>query len=205
MIKRLLFFIFFFFTCSIFAQNFDIDALKEINVERYKTLDPTFKFITNSNSYVNVGTPIIVFATVLFTKDSSLRMKGILLAESIFVSTLITTTMKYTIKRNRPFTTYDFIDKQATGGSPSFPSGHTSSAFSTATSLSITFPKWYVIAPSFLWASCVGYSRMHLGVHYPSDVIVGAVIGSGSAFLCNQLNKWVANDIRKKQKNALKL
>lgn len=205
MIKHLLFSLFFLFTCSILGQNFDIDALKEINVERNKSLDPTFKFITNSNSYVNIGTPIVVFATGLIAKDSSLRMKGILLAESMFVSTLITTTMKYTIKRDRPFTTYDFIDKQATGGSPSFPSGHTSSAFSTATSLSIAFPKWYVIAPSFFWASSVGYSRMHLGVHYPSDVIVGAVIGSGSAFLCNQVNKWVANDIRKKRKNSVKL
>jgi membrane-associated phospholipid phosphatase len=46
---------------------------------------------------------------------------------------------------------------------------------------------------------------MHLGVHYPSDVIVGAVIGSGSAFLCNQVNKWVVNDIRNKRKNAVKL
>ena len=205
MIKHVLFSLFFFFTCSIFAQNFDIDALKEINVERNKSFDPTFKFITNSNSYINIGAPIVVFASGLIAKDSSLRMKGILLAESMFVSSLITMTMKYTIKRVRPFTTYDFIDKQATGGSPSFPSGHTSSAFSTATSLCIAFPKWYVIAPSFLWASSVGYSRMHLGVHYPSDVIVGAVIGSGSAFLCNQVNKWVANDIRKKRKNAVKL
>lgn len=205
MIKHILFSLFFFFTCSIFAQNFDIDALKEINLERNKSLDPTFKFITNSNSYVNIGTPVVVFATGLITKDSSLKIKGILLAESLFFSTIITTMMKYIVKRDRPFTTYDFIDKQATGGSPSLPSGHTSSAFSTATSLSIAFPKWYVIAPSFLWASSVGYSRMHLGVHYPSDVIVGAVIGSASAFLCNHFNKLGANDIRKKRKNTVKL
>jgi membrane-associated phospholipid phosphatase len=55
--------------------------------------------------------------------------------------------------------------------------------------LSIAFPKWYVIAPSFLWASGVGYSRMHLGVHYPSDVLVGALVGSGTAFLTHFLNK----------------
>jgi membrane-associated phospholipid phosphatase len=76
-------------------------------------------------------------------------------------------------------------------GSPSFPSGHTSDAFATATSLSIAFPKWYVIAPSFLWACSVGYSRMDLGVHYPSDVMAGAIIGAGSAYLCYKANRWI--------------
>ncbi|HEU4788615.1 MAG TPA: phosphatase PAP2 family protein, partial [Flavobacterium sp.] len=49
----------------------------------------------------------------------------------------------------------------------------------------------YVIAPSFLWAGAVGYSRMYLGVHYPTDVLAGAIVGSGSAFLCYKLNKWI--------------
>lgn len=89
--------------------------------------------------------------------------------------------MKYGFNRKRPFVTYpDLITKKSEAGSPSFPSGHTSQAFATATSLSLAYPKWYVIAPSLLWAGAVGYSRMELGVHYPSDVLVGALIGIGS-------------------------
>ncbi len=71
-----------------------------------------------------------------------------------------------------------------------FPSGHTSLAFAIATSLSLKYPKWYVIAPSYVWACSVGYSRMNLGVHYPSDVLAGAVLGAGSAFLTYKLNEW---------------
>jgi membrane-associated phospholipid phosphatase len=38
-----------------------------------------------------------------------------------------------------------------------------------------------VIAPSFLWAGTISYSRMYLGVHYPTDVATGAVLGAGTA------------------------
>jgi membrane-associated phospholipid phosphatase len=73
------------------------------------------------------------------------------------------------------------------------PSGHTSSAFSTATSLSLNFRKWYVVAPAYTYAAAVGYSRMYLGVHYPSDVLVGALLGSGTAYLTWKINKKLQN------------
>ncbi|WP_256604704.1 phosphatase PAP2 family protein [Sphingobacterium multivorum] len=76
-----------------------------------------------------------------------------------------------------------------TAGGYSFPSGHTSSAFATASALSRAYSKWYVVAPSLLWASSVGYSRMYLGVHFPSDVLTGAVLGTGAAFALDGLKK----------------
>jgi len=184
-----------------FSQNPDINLLKSINVDRNKSLDPAFILITNSASPISIGAPIIVFSVGLIQKDSTLKNKGIFLAETFVVNGFITTALKLSIKRDRPFVTYPFIDKQTSGGSPSFPSGHTSSAFATATSLSLAFPKWYVIAPSFAWASAVGYSRMHLGVHYPSDVLAGAVVGAGSAFLSYKLNRWITG---KRVKNSEK-
>jgi len=74
--------------------------------------------------------------------------------------------------------------------SRSFPSGHTSAAFSLATTLSIQHPKWYIIIPSYTFASLVGYSRIYLGAHYPSDVIAGALVGTGAAWLNHQLIKY---------------
>ena len=59
--------------------------------------------------------------------------------------------------------------------SSSFPSGHTASAFSFATAMTSDTP-WLAL-PLFGVASLVGYSRVHAGVHYPSDVIAGCVLG----------------------------
>ena len=185
------------FSVKGFSQNADIDLLKEINLNRNKSLDPTFRFITNSASPVSIATPVILYSIGLIKKDSTIRNKGIYIGETFLVSAFISTVLKYSVNRDRPFVTYPFIEKASSGGSPSFPSGHTSTAFSTATTLSMSFPKWYVIAPSFIWASAVGYSRMDLGVHYPSDVLVGAIIGSGSAFLSYELNKWINKKLRK--------
>jgi membrane-associated phospholipid phosphatase len=58
-----------------------------------------------------------------------------------------------------------------------------------AGSLSLAYSKWYVILPSYLYASTVAYSRMDLGVHYPSDVVTGALIGTGTAYLTYNINK----------------
>jgi undecaprenyl-diphosphatase len=87
------------------------------------------------------------------------------------------------VNKPRPFITYDFIQKITSGGSPSFPSGHTTDAFVTAAVLSLAFRKWYVIVPVYLWALLVAYSRMDLGVHYPSDVLAGMCLGTVMAFI----------------------
>jgi membrane-associated phospholipid phosphatase len=183
------------------AQNADINLLKSINVDRNKSLDPSFKVITHSVTPISIGAPLVVFSVGLIQNDSTLKNKGIFLAETFLVNGFITTALKFSINRDRPFVTYPFIDKQTDAGSHSFPSGHTSASFAMATSLSLAFPKWYVIAPSFAWASAVGYSRMHLGVHYPSDVLAGAVVGAGSAFLSYKLNRWITGKYSKKKTN----
>jgi membrane-associated phospholipid phosphatase len=108
--------------------------------------------------------------------------------------------MKFSFDRSRPFVTYpNDITKYTKAGSKSFPSGHTSMAFATATSISLMYPKWYIIAPSFLWASSIGYSRMYLGVHYPSDVLAGALLGAGSSIGTHYLFKYLKNRHSKKE------
>jgi membrane-associated phospholipid phosphatase len=184
------------------CQNVDINILKNINLNRNEKLDPSLRFISNSVNPVSIGAPIVILAVGLIEKDHDLTHRGLLIGETILVSTLITKGLKYSVNRQRPFDTYPFIVQVIPVDSPSFPSGHTSAAFATATSLSLAFPKWYVIAPTFVWASAVGYSRMALGVHYPSDVLVGALVGSGSAYLTYFVNKKIFHKKASKGKMA---
>lgn len=99
----------------------------------------------------------------------------------------VTFALKNLIRRPRPYISLEGVDARDRGHQGdkvfdphSFPSGHTSSAFVIATSLSLSYPEWYVVVPAAVWASAMGVSRVYHGVHYPSDVVVGAAIGVAS-------------------------
>lgn len=182
MYKNLFLIVLIFFLTIANAQNVDINLLRYINLTRDRSLDPFFIFITNSVTPICIATTVILFLWSWLRKETMLQKKSIYIAFSVIISSLISTLLKLSINRIRPFSAYSFIEKVTNVTSASFPSGHTSAAFVIATSLSIAFPKWYIIVFSFLWALAIGYSRMYLGVHYPSDVFAGAIVGIGSSF-----------------------
>lgn len=176
------------------AQNADINLLDKINSSATTNGVKTFGFITDTEPYVAIGTPLTVLTIGFIKKDKETKWKGLEIASSSIATSLITTGLKLGISRDRPFITYpDLITQYTKAGSHSFPSGHTSSAFATATSLSLCYPKWYVIVPAYAYAGTIAYSRMYLGVHYPTDVLFGALIGTGTAigthFLFKKLKK----------------
>ncbi|OUD35975.1 phosphatase PAP2 family protein [Flavobacterium sp. FPG59] len=187
----LFFFLFLTASSTVFSQNVDIKLLRNLHLDRNQNLDSSFEVVTNSAVPVSIAAPVLMYSIGLIKKDSTLKHKAIFIGEAFLVNAFITKALKVAVDRDRPFDTYSDIDPVVSSTGKSFPSGHTSIAFSTATSLSMAYPKWYVIVPSFLWASSVGYSRMHLGVHYPSDVAAGALIGAGSAFATFKINKWL--------------
>ena len=150
------------FTFSLSAQNIDINTLKTINRWDVHGLS---RGLSASGVILPVGIP---------KKAQPMLKDAIYIGTSVIEAVGITYAAKHIIGRDRPFVKYP--DKIHAYGapdadSPSFPSGHTAAAFSLATSLSITYPKWYVIAPSAVWACGVGFARMNQGVHYPSDVV----------------------------------
>lgn len=179
------------FAMNMFSQNWDINALKTINKWDVHGLS---RGLSESGAILPVGIPVAMGVYALIKKDQPMLKDAIYIGTSVIEAVGITYAAKHIIDRERPFVKYpDKIHPYGApdADSPSFPSAHTAAAFSLATSLSITYPKWYVIAPSAAWACGVGFARMNQGVHYPSDVITGAAIGVGCAFLNVYVNKWL--------------
>jgi len=176
------------FATAVHAQNFDINLLKQIN-PKYPTSN-TWKTISSTAEPLSAAIPFSMLMVSLINNNPKMEHKSYEVAASLLTAVVLTEGLKVMVKRPRPYITYpgeifpDQVDNES-----SFPSGHTSFAFATATSVFLNYPKWYVGIPLLAWSTSVGYSRMYLGQHYPSDVIAGALVGAGSAYLCHWLNK----------------
>jgi membrane-associated phospholipid phosphatase len=176
------------------AQSADIRLLRDIQNTRTTSGDKMMHSVSNSVYALSVAAVAGEFIYGYAAGDKEMQRNAWQMAAGLGATEIITFALKDGVQRRRPFVKYPDITPY--NGKPqsvdySFPSGHTSTAFSIATSLSLQYPKWYVIAPSFLYAGTVGYSRMYLGMHYPTDVLAGAAIGAGTSWLSYQGMKWL--------------
>jgi membrane-associated phospholipid phosphatase len=185
--KKLALVIFFLCGQKVVAQNIDINILKAINPQH----PDAFVWRASSGS-IDWIAGTITFGSLAYgyiSKDKKIQHNGfeLLIATGINIGT--TALLKSAFNRTRPADKYPgeiFVTTPSSG--KSFPSGHTSQAFAIATTLTLQYHKWYVTVPAYLWAGCVGYSRMYLGKHYPSDVLGGAIVGVGSSFLSHVIS-----------------
>ena len=185
------------FTTVTQAQSIsELNTLRRINPNNPNSA--VWNNLSNTSKYISVGVPVGYFVAGLIHDNRALKQKAAYTAAAILFNTASTTLLKNVVKRERPYNTYTGIFSDKIESDYAFPSGHTSSAFATATSLAITTKKWYVAVPAFAWSASVGYSRIYLGQHYPSDVIMGAIVGTSSAIICHWASKQLAK--RKKTK-----
>lgn len=111
---------------------------------------------------------------------------------------LTTLALKHTIQRERPYQSVEGIDRRSDRTDVvgkydpfSFPSGHATISFALATSLSLSNPVWYVSVPAYLVATSIGISRIWHGMHYPSDVLAGAALGTAVSLVIWALDEYV--------------
>ncbi len=180
------------------AQNWDINALKNINPAQPNS--GVWRTFSSTAEPLTVGIPVSMFAVGLLSKDSSLKARSIEILVSVAAAAIATEGIKIIFNRDRPYQKYplEVFPYDASEKGKSFPSAHTSLSFATATSLAITYKKWYVTVPAFVWATGVGYSRLYLGEHYPSDVLAGAAVGAAGAIVSHWLNKKIFSQKRNK-------
>lgn len=137
-----------------------------------------------------------------FKKDWWIPLIGI--AVTILLADQITATlMKPYFERLRPsrepalegivHLVKDYNGEVYFGGLYGFASSHAANTFATATFYTLLFRsrrKW--ITWLFLWAAAMTYTRIYLGAHYPGDILVGGLVGVGSAFTGFSVFKFIA-------------
>lgn len=171
---------------------FEIDRyiVEWINHNRIKPLDNFFIFITDTAYVAAILTALGILLFSLVKKINALKQKALQMGAALLLNTAIINILKYSINRQRPFVNDALIEKLSGGGSPSFPSGHTADAFLMAMSLTLLFGyKKVLLFFVWIWAFTVAYTRIALGVHYPSDVLASILIGTINAHIVHKIFK----------------
>lgn len=161
---------------------------------RNPILDNLMIFITSLGN----GGMIWIVATIVLLIPKKTRKAGIMSAVALLGSLIINNNIvKNIVQRPRPFVT--FTDLQIIIPTPSefsFPSGHTSSSFAAAAVFYRHLPKKFGI-PSVVLAGLIGFSRLYVGVHYPTDVIAGVLMGILLSYLAEYLVNLFSNKLKK--------
>lgn len=160
----------------------DVLILKALESIRCGFLDVFFSIFTLFGEELVVA-GVIAVIYICFNKEFGERAIVTVLSASC-----ITTAVKSGVRRLRPYaagnvTKADNFLTADLDADMSFPSGHATASSGFFAALSIRFRKAYIIAPSAVLVFLIVLSRLYLGVHYPSDVLAGLVVGIGMAFL----------------------
>lgn len=151
---------------------------------RSENLNDIVKFITHLG---DKGLLWCFISIILILTEKHCKT-GLKLAASQGIGSIITNLItKNAVHRSRPFDVIAGLETIIPPPSDwSFPSGHTTSSIAAGTLLFMCMPKKYGI-PALVLGICISLSRMYVGVHYPTDIIAGALVGIFAAISANKL------------------
>jgi len=139
-------------------------------------LDQILPWLTYLGSHFAVI--LFILLSWILTKQRRILRHLVLLYA---VQSAVIYSLKFLIQRQRPFLFLEIASKLSRGPGeildPSFPSAHAGFSFMMATLLSFWFPRYRIIF--YIAAGFIGWTRIYLCVHYPMDVVTGALLGYG--------------------------
>lgn len=170
---------------SVDPNGLDTRIFRSVNNAQNNFKTSLFHITDNSVAVLVVGVPLGCIIYGIAADNRDVLNTGVLISGSEVFTYGLNYVLKSAIKRSRPYAELASVNVHdiESADQYSFPSGHASGAFALATMLSLRYPKPAIYIPAFIWAGMVGYGRVYNGVHYPSDVLGGAVLGAGSSVL----------------------
>ncbi len=143
---------------------------------RSPVLDCLVPWVTYLGSHYAVG--VFILLTWLLTKRKKVFFNLLFLYA---IQSAVVYSIKFLVNRKRPLIFLEAVGQLPKSKGeildPSFPSAHTFCAFMMASLLATWFPKYRWVF--FIMAGLIGWTRIYLGLHYPTDVIVGGLLGYG--------------------------
>lgn len=161
-------------------KSFDDKFIDLINRKmRNKFLDTFMYRVTDLGGAIFSA---LVCMSMLLLGTEDVKRIGIEALVVLGISQIIVQSLKLILSRERP---YKIIEQLNTFGinlkDYSFPSGHTTASFSLAATIAMNVPRLTIIV--FFLALIIGISRIYLGVHYPTDVVAGIILGIGTSLI----------------------
>lgn len=168
-----------------FIQQWDEGALVWIAENlRCALLDPFMKLYTQLG---NTGMLFIVLGLVMLLFRQTRKAGASALCAMLIGLVVVNFTIKPLVARARPWLVIENFANLVPEKDPnSFPSGHTNAAFAFAVAVCLSAPKKWMKVTAVCMAAVMGLSRLYVGVHFPSDVLAGAAVGS----LCGAAGAW---------------
>lgn len=157
---------------------------------RHPLWTPWVVMITSLNN----GGFLSILACALMLAFRRTRRVGVVASMSLAASAaVVNLAIKPLVARIRPYEAIEGLELLVHPQADfSFPSGHTSAAFAVAVVMLRLLPRRYGV-PALILAALIALSRLYVGVHYPTDVLAGIVIGSAVALVsCHMGRKWIA-------------
>ncbi len=173
-------------------KQWDTQAFVYLNSLGSETYDPFWIFVTRIDSWIFL---FVLFGFLIFRfypRKQAWLVTGFLLL-SFFLTYALKFATKLSVERLRPNQDPSLISFIRILQSPldfSFFSGHASVSFAVVTFLVYAlkpYTRWVYLF--FIWPILFSFSRIYVGVHYPSDILIGAIIGMGMGYLVYRIQK----------------